>query len=175
MLVTNQTWCTQVTGFWIQNCARVCLFGVLKAPGKHSQMCLSTVWQTQTQHRQAHTPTLYPANLQSSGSPDCVCSTSPIGASPKHYWAYSLSVFFIVLSRYFPWWLACCRWERAKFFVWIMNLAPSSHSSARHSTIHSDAISSIPIVCVHVFNKHATSSLKKADLQDRRVPRLIIH
>lgn len=48
--------------------------------------------------------------------------------SAKSNWRLSkalLSIFpvsfcFIVLSRYFPWWLACCRWKRENC-VWIMN------------------------------------------------------
>lgn len=51
-------------------------------------------------------------------------------------------------------------------------LTPSYYFSAKHSINHSDAISSIPTVCVHVFNRLEAdaSFLKKSDLQDNSVP-----
>lgn len=80
---------------------------------------------------------------------------------------FPVSVFFIVISRYFPWWLACCRWE-SEILCLDNELTPSSYFSAKHSINHSDAISSIPTLCVHVFNRLEAdaSSLKKSDLQD---------
>lgn len=60
--------------------------------------------------------------------PICSPVVLQIVFSAKSNWRLSkalLSIFpvffcFIVLSRYFPWWLACCRWKRENC-VWIMN------------------------------------------------------
>lgn len=63
---------------------------------------------------------------------------------------FPVSVFFMVLSRNFPWWPTCCRWEKEKLYVWIMNSHLFSSFSAKHP------ISSISLylfsfsnVCVH--------------------------
>lgn len=83
-----------------------------------------------------------------SGSPDCVCSRWS-GSPPKHHWRFfffPVSVFFIIILRYFPWCLACCRWEREKLYVWIIN-SPSAGFPAKYCTNQSVCSSAALLVC----------------------------
>lgn len=60
---------------------------------------------------------------------------------------FPVSVFFIIILRYFPWCLACCRWEREKLYVWVIN-SPSACFPAKDCTNQSSSVccSAVPLV-----------------------------
>lgn len=90
--------------------------------------------------------------------PICSPVVLQIVFSAKSNWRLSkalLSIFpvffcFIVLSRYFPWWLACCRWKRENC-VWIMNshLPPFFLFSPKHPRSSSSGLSMVPYLYDH--------------------------
>lgn len=127
----------------------LCLFVLvsrLKAPGRNSRMSRSTIWHTHTP-MYTSTHTIYsPVDLQIvfAAKSNWCFSKAPLSIFP-------VSVFFIILSRYFPWWLACCRWERA--IVCLDNeLTPSSFFPAKHS-INSSNISVLPSLRLCILDR----------------------
>lgn len=97
----------------------VCVFVFVDLKLQASIPKCATIWHIHSQH--THTD-IIPSQFTAQWiSRLCLQHKSNWRLSKALLSIFPLSVFFIVLSRYFPWWLACCRWEREKLHVWIMN------------------------------------------------------
>lgn len=86
---------------------------------------------------------------------------------------FSISAFFIVLSRYFHWWLVWCRCETEKFYVWIMN----SHLPPPCPLLHCQALCKPKQSCISshfpmsIFRSHESDSqfIQEPDLGESTV------
>lgn len=90
-----------------------------------------------------HTLTLYPANLQPSGSPDCVCSKvqlAPLQSTIEHI---PCLCFLYRPIKIFPLMASLLQVGEREIVCLDNELTPSPFSSAKHSMNYSNAISAI--------------------------------